>query len=203
MINKTITHIMGETGSGKTYFATQQAIELVKNNQKVLFLSRFDDINDTGFEKIYITSDQDVENVFTNDPLAKQALHVVFPPKDIGSEESTRLENEFLHRICQNLENTRSTYLFIDEAQNIDEINLTALLSEARKYDIKIILIHQYFDQLTEKVQSDLDYFLGTGIYFKTSGNEIVRILEKFPDSGKIVDDIENLKLGEYIVFEK
>ena len=203
MIKKTITRIIGATGTGKTYFAYQEACELVKNGEHVLFLSNFEDIQQGDLEKKYIKTVVDLQNIFIEALLMHKSYHVIFPNGELGLESSRALENNFLQQISHKFGSIKNTYLFIDEAQNIDEMNLILLLSEVKKYDIKLILIHQYFDQFSEKVQSDLDYFGGTGIYFQNFGNEIKRILEKYPYSGKTPDYIENLKQGQYIVLEK
>ena len=204
MIDKIVTHIMGSTGTGKTYFAYQEAGKLAKEGSHVLFLSNFDDMQQGALEKRYIKTIVDLQDIFIEGVLMHESYHVIFPRGENGSEQSRELKNNFLLQICHRFETCRGTHLFIDEAQDADEINLVTLLSEAKKYDIKIILIHQYFDQLSKKIQSVLGFYSPkTCIYFQTFGNEVTRILEKYPESGKTVSDIENLKQGEYLVVEK
>ena len=82
-------------------------------------------------------------------------------------------------------------------------MNLAVLCSEVRKYNIGLILIHQYFDQFSEKIKSDIRNYFKKGIYFKTFENDINNILELFPNTGKLKSDFESLETGQYIVFEK
>lgn len=185
MINKTNTHIMGMTGTGKTYFAYQQACELVKNGEHVLFLSSFDDTDQSNLEKKSITSQEDIEDVLAS-ILKGESVHIIFQAGEIGREKSKEFENDFLHEILKNIDSLKGVYLFIDEAQNIDDVNLAVLCSEVRKYNIGLILIHQYFDQFSEKIKSDIRNYFKKGIYFKTFENDINNILELFPNTGKL-----------------
>ena len=175
---------MGSTGTGKTYFAYQQACELVKNGEHVLFLSSFDDTDQSNLEKKSITSQEDIEGVLAS-ILKGESVQVIFQAGEIGREKSKEFENDFLHEIFKNIDSLKGMYLFIDEAQNIDEVNLAVLCSEVRKYDIGLVLIHQYFDQFSEKIKSDIRNYFKKGIYFKTFENDINNILDLFPDSGK------------------
>lgn len=193
---------MGSTGTGKTYFAYQQAYELVKNGEHVLFLSSFDDTEKSNIEKKIITLQEDIKNILPS-LLKRESMHVIFQTGEIGREKSKELENDFLHEIFKNIDSLKGMYLFIDEAQNIDKVNLAVLCSEVRKYDIGLVLIHQYFDQFSEKIKSDIKNYFKNGIYFKTFENDINNILDLFPHSGKTKGDFENLETGQYIVFEK
>lgn len=69
-------------------------------------------------------------------------------------------------------------YLFIDEFQNFSTEAFTAILAEARKYCLSLVLSHQFIDQLSPSVQQSVIGNVGTLICFHI-GHTDAEVMEK------------------------
>jgi len=74
-------------------------------------------------------------------------------------------------------------YLYIDEFQNFTTDSINSILSEARKYNLSLILAHQYLGQLTmnkndNSIKEAVFGNIGTWILFKI-GSEDAEVMEK------------------------
>jgi hypothetical protein len=61
----------------------------------------------------------------------------------------------------------RDFYLYVDEFQNLATLNFGALLSEARKYRLNLILTNQYVSQVDPRITSAIAGNVGTLISFR------------------------------------
>lgn len=64
----------------------------------------------------------------------------------------------------------RDFYLYVDEFQNFANESFAAILSEARKYRLNLIVAHQYIEQLDEKVSPAIFGNVGTIIAMRVGG---------------------------------
>ena len=64
-------------------------------------------------------------------------------------------------------EERKDFYLYVDEFQNFATDSFAAILSEARKYKLNLIIAHQYIAQLEEKIRDAVLGNVGTFISFR------------------------------------
>ncbi len=125
----------------------------------------------------------------------------------IGEENSSFFGSMFLTKIKQAgmarakiRENERvDCYVYADEFQNIVTNTFENLLSESRKYGINMIMAHQYFNQLTDKVGHAVLGNTGTIISFRVGGDDANRLEKEFEPVFKVKDLINLGKQQFYI----
>lgn len=86
-------------------------------------------------------------------------------------------------------------YLYVDEFQNFATESFKDILSEARKYNLALILAHQYIAQLPEGVSDAIFGNVGTHIVFRVGPSD-AEVLEKEFSPEFTLDDIVNLGVG-------
>lgn len=74
-------------------------------------------------------------------------------------------------------------YLYVDEFQNFTTDSVASILSEARKYNLNLIIAHQYINQLVQKgndtsIKDAVFGNVGTWVLFKI-GTEDAEVMEK------------------------
>jgi type IV secretory pathway TraG/TraD family ATPase VirD4 len=86
-------------------------------------------------------------------------------------------------------------YLYIDEMQNFATLSLAAMLQEARKYRLGLVMVGQFLDQLDEQLQGAILGNVGTLIAFRV-GVRDAKVLadEFFPEF--TVEDLVSLARG-------
>ncbi len=201
MIIKKTTHIMGNTEMGKTFFANQEANNLLANNEKVIYVSVFDDLNNSNLEKVFIKEEADIVQII--DKIKNGlSLNIVLPKSQSG-DDLKEIYNLFFKNILRNFDFMSNYYLFIDDAQNLEEDFLVTLLSECRKYETKVVLINQYLEQFSDKSLEYIFEFCEVGIYFKLPKLNTQTILTKFPSGNYTENNFMEQEQGAYIVLEK
>lgn len=87
-----------------------------------------------------------------------------------------------LSRADMKKEDRKDFYLYIDEFQNFTTDSISAILSEARKYGLSLIIAHQYIGQLVSNqdttIKDSVFGNVGTWVLFKI-GSEDAEELEK------------------------
>lgn len=83
-------------------------------------------------------------------------------------------------------------YFYVDEFQNFVNDSFAQILSQARKYNLGLVIAHQYIDQLTDNVKSAVFGNVGTMITFRVGAND-AEVLEKEFAPQFTADDIVNL----------
>lgn len=71
-------------------------------------------------------------------------------------------------------------YLYVDEFQNFSTDAFPAILSEARKYRLNLVLAHQYLDQLPEQVRRSVFGNIGTWILFRVGSSDGEKLEKEF-----------------------
>ena len=88
----------------------------------------------------------------------------------LGSMLTTRIFLAAMSRAelpPEQLKETPSFYFYVDEFQNFANQTFSEILSEARKYNLNLIIAHQYVEQMEEEVAAAVFGNVGTTIAFR------------------------------------
>jgi CxxC-x17-CxxC domain-containing protein len=85
----------------------------------------------------------------------------------IGAMMITKIQLAAMDRAKISEEQRKDFYLYVDEFQNFATESFAAILSEARKYRLNLILAHQYITQMAEEVRDAVFGNLGTIASFR------------------------------------
>ncbi len=96
----------------------------------------------------------------------------------LGSILITKFYLAALERQSIPEEARKDFYLYVDEFQNFSTDAFPAILSEARKYHLNLVLAHQYLDQLPEQIRRSVFGNVGTWVVFRV-GSTDGEVLEK------------------------
>ena len=94
------------------------------------------------------------------------------------------------------LKKTAKFYFYVDEFQNFANETFSEILSEARKYNLNLIIAHQYVEQMEEEVRAAVFGNVGTTVAFRV-GPFDAEVLETifFPEFTK--EDLVNLGFAQ------
>lgn len=88
---------------------------------------------------------------------------LVYVPKGLLGEESANLLAAIIVAQFQKAAMSRADstvrpryYLYLDEFQNYSTDNITTILDESRKYQLSVVMAHQYLDQLSPMLRSSV-----------------------------------------------
>jgi hypothetical protein len=96
----------------------------------------------------------------------------------LGSLLVTQFQLAAMRRASQPEAERKDFYLFIDEFQNFTTDSFAAILAEARKYRLCLILSHQYVDQIPLAIRQAVFGNAGTLLSFRV-GNTDAEVLQK------------------------
>ncbi len=110
----------------------------------------------------------------------KKILLVRVSKGELGEEKSNLLGSAMLTKIFLTVLEREGTpasqrpdfYLYVDEFHNYLTDVFAAILSEARKYRLNLILAHQYLGQVSEEVRHALFGNIGTMIVFRIGATD-------------------------------
>ncbi len=85
----------------------------------------------------------------------------------LGAMMITKIQLAAMDRARMPESNRQDFYLYVDEFQNFATESFAAILSEARKYRLNIIMAHQYITQMAEEVRDAVFGNVGTMISFR------------------------------------
>jgi len=101
----------------------------------------------------------------------------------LGALMVTKIQLAAMSRANMPFEKRTPFYLYIDEFQTFSTESFANILSEARKYNLNLIITHQYIKQLTEKVKDAVFGNVGTIISFRIGPDDASFIEKQFtPD---------------------
>lgn len=89
-------------------------------------------------------------------------------------------------------------YFYVDEFQNFANETFAEILSEARKYNLNLIMTHQYIEQMEEEVRAAVFGNVGTTITFRV-GPFDAEVLETIFTPEFTKEDLVNL--GQYQIY--
>jgi CxxC-x17-CxxC domain-containing protein len=114
----------------------------------------------------------------------------------LGAMMITKIQLAAMARVDVPEEERKDFYLYVDEFQNFATDSFANILSEARKYRLNLILVHQYIGQLTTdtstKVRDAVFGNVGTIATFRI-GAEDAEFLEKEFEPIFLIQDLVNL----------
>lgn len=91
----------------------------------------------------------------------------------LGGMIVTKLQLAAMERVdIKNEEDRRDFYLYVDEFQNFANQSFAAILSEARKYRLSLVVAHQYIAQLEEEVAKAVFGNVGTICVFRVGAED-------------------------------
>jgi len=198
ILNSRITHIMSNTGTGKTYYAKNLIDEIIKNGKNIIYVSIYNDIivDSDLIQKIFIKDENDIKKIDITD----KNLHIIFDRKTIGEEESNNLANKFILSNIEQNKFSKNIYLVLDDMQ----IYQASVLEKVIKTSFYTIFIHQYVQQLDDSTQFLILTNCEKGVYFNMpkSNIDVIRIYFKENDASEI-DSISKFNEYEYVILDK
>ncbi|MDP3900143.1 MAG: type IV secretion system DNA-binding domain-containing protein [bacterium] len=109
-----------------------------------------------------------------------------------------------LSRTDLNQEARKDFYLYIDEFQNFTTDSIGIILSEARKYNLNLIMAHQYLGQLVVKndtaVKEAVFGNVGTMILFKIGSDDSETMLKEFTP---VFNEFDLINIEKYTAYVK
>jgi hypothetical protein len=119
--------------------------------------------------------------------------------KLLGSMITTRIFLGAMSRADldpQTLKKSPNFYFYVDEFQNFANETFAEILSEARKYNLNLIIAHQYVEQMEEEVRSAVFGNVGTTVSFRV-GPFDAETLEVIFSPGFMKEDLVNLGFAQ------
>lgn len=134
--------------------------------------------------------DPDIAAMFNNsaginmlDLMNRQSIILVQIPKGILGENTSNLLGAFIVAQIQQAAFSRKEegirkpfYLYLDEFQNYTTDNISDILSESRKYQLSMVLAHQYLKQLDDKIRAAILNTSGTITCFRTGYEDALQL---------------------------
>ncbi len=98
----------------------------------------------------------------------------------------------------------RDFYLYIDEFQNFTTDSICSILSEARKYNLNLIIAHQYLGQLVKgqdtSIKDAVFGNVGTWIVFKIGSEDAQVIVKEFQPT---INEYDLINVEKYTAYVK
>jgi hypothetical protein len=101
----------------------------------------------------------------------------------LGSLLTTQFQLAAMSRVDTPEVERRDFHLFIDEFHNFTTDSFAAILAEARKYRLCLILSHQYLDQLSPEIRQAVFGNAGTMITFRTGHTDAELLAKEFANT--------------------
>jgi hypothetical protein len=91
-------------------------------------------------------------------------------------------------------------YLYVDEFQNFATESFAAILSEARKYHLNIIIANQYVTQMSEEVRDAVFGNVGTMITFRIGASDAPLLAKEYIP---VFEETDLINLDKYHIYVK
>ena len=101
----------------------------------------------------------------------------------LGSLLTTQFQLAAMRRAGQPEDERRDFYLFIDEFQNFTTDSFAAILAEARKYRLCLVLSHQYVDQIPLPIRQAVFGNVGTLFSFRIGNTDAEALQKEFANT--------------------
>ncbi|HIA91590.1 TPA: DUF87 domain-containing protein [Candidatus Saccharibacteria bacterium] len=109
----------------------------------------------------------------------------------LGALMVTKIQLAAMSRADMPEDQRRPFYLYVDEFQNFATDSFSVILSEARKYGLKLTVANQYINQMIPEVRDAIFGNVGSIVAFRV-GAEDGRILEKYFEPYFTANDLVN-----------
>ena len=91
-------------------------------------------------------------------------------------------------------------YLYVDEFHNFLTLSFANILTESRKYNLDLVLAHQYIEQLDEKITAAVFGNVGTIISFRVGAEDAKYLAREFQP---VFEDADLVNLPNYHIYLK
>ncbi|MCF7794803.1 type IV secretory system conjugative DNA transfer family protein [Patescibacteria group bacterium] len=109
-----------------------------------------------------------------------------------------------LSRANMDPEKRKDFYLYIDEFQNFTTDSITQILSEARKYNLNLIIAHQYIGQLSKNQDTSIKDAVfgnaGTMISFKVGSDDAEYLVKEY---SPVFNEYDLINIGKGTAYLK
>ncbi|MFC1656675.1 type IV secretory system conjugative DNA transfer family protein [Patescibacteria group bacterium] len=118
----------------------------------------------------------------------------------LGAMMITKIQLTAMQRVYIPEKERKDFYLYVDEFQNFATEAFSAILSEARKYRLNLILANQYIAQIPEVVREAIFGNIGTIIAFRVGPSDVDMLTKEF---SPVFDDNDLVNLDKYNIYVK
>ncbi len=152
-------HIAKLEGTAKHFFATEFASREFEQTKKQVLRRLWGILENQTFERMF-SHPRSKLDLFTEMNAGKVIL--INTAKDLLKEQGTEIFGRFFIAMIAQAAQERATLhgservptmVYIDEAQDYFDRNIGLILAQARKYNVGMVLAHQYLGQLEPKLQ--------------------------------------------------
>ncbi|MDG2001777.1 MAG: type IV secretory system conjugative DNA transfer family protein [Novosphingobium sp.] len=152
-------HIAKLTGTAKHFFETEFASREFEQTKKQVLRRLWGILENLTFERMFSHPESKLD-LFKEMNAGKVIL--INTAKDLLKEQGTEIFGRFFIAMIAQAAQERatlpekdrvSTFVYIDEAQDYFDRNIGLILAQARKYNVGMVLAHQYLGQLEPKLQ--------------------------------------------------
>lgn len=152
-------HIAKLEGTAKHFFATEFASREFEQTKKQVLRRLWGILENQTFERMFSHPESKLD-LFKEMNAGKVIL--INTAKDLLKEQGTEIFGRFFIAMMAQAAQERATLskservptmVYIDEAQDYFDRNIGLILAQARKYNVGMVLAHQYLGQLEPKLQ--------------------------------------------------
>lgn len=118
----------------------------------------------------------------------------------LGSMIVTQFQLAAMSRADVPPQERRDFYLYVDEFQNFATDSFATILSEARKYNLSLVVANQYMAQLREEVKNAVFGNVGTLITFRVGADDAAVLMKEFTP---VFDANDLVNLNIYNIYLK
>ena len=152
-------HIAKLTGTAKKFFETEFTSREFEQTKKQVLRRLWGILENQTFERMF-SHPRSKLDLFSEMNSGKIIL--INTAKDLLKENGTEIFGRFFIALIAQAAQERAilpvnkrmpTFVYIDEAADYFDRNIATILSQARKYNVGMVLAHQYLGQLDPKLQ--------------------------------------------------
>ena len=152
-------HIAKLSGTARQFFETEFASKEFEQTKKQVLRRLWGILENQTFERMF-SHPRSKLDLFTEMNAGKVIL--INTAKDLLKEQGTEIFGRFFIALIAQAAQERATLpehkrtpaiVYIDEAQDYFDRNIGLILAQARKYNVGMVLAHQYLGQLEPKLQ--------------------------------------------------
>lgn len=115
-----------------------------------------------------------------------------------GGMMVTKLQVAAMSRVDIPEETRQDFFLYVDEFQNFATESFAAILSEARKYRLDLVIAHQYIEQLDEQVSAAVFGNVGTIACFRVGATDAEFLAKEF---APVFDETDLVNLKKWDIY--
>lgn len=152
-------HIAKLTGTARAFFDTEFNTRQFEDTKRQVIRRLYGILENRTFERMF-SHPRNKLDLFTEMNAGKVIL--INTAKDLLKQQGTEIFGRFFIAMIAQAAQERAvlpkerripTFVYIDECQDYVDANVALILEQARKFNVGLILAHQYVGQLTPKLQ--------------------------------------------------